>query len=91
NPNTKKEVNLVDLTIVDPYNEEEIALNTAKAKIKGDPTNTVYDFSTLVNDEKFDIETCLILSKVKDDKGNPKEIPLKEANYLDPETKKPMG
>ena len=91
NPNTKKEVNLVDLTIVDPYNEEEIALNTAKAKIKGDPTNTVYDFKDLVKDEKFDIETCLILSKVNDDKGNPKEIPLKEANYLDPETKKPMG
>ena len=92
NPNTKKEVNLVDLTIVDPYNEEEIALNTAKAKIKGDNTNTVYNFSDLVKDEsKFDIETCLILSKVKDDKGNPKEIPLKEANYLDPETKKPMG
>ena len=91
NPNTKKEVNLVDLTIVDPYNEEEIVLNTAKAKIKGDTTNTVYDFKDLVKDEKFDIETCLILSKVNDDKGKPKEIPLKEANYLDPETKKPMG
>lgn len=94
NPHTKKEVNLVDLTIVDPYNEneKEIALNTAKAKIKGDPTNTIYDFSTLVNDEKFDIETCLILSKVVDTNTNkPKEIPLKEANYLDPETKKPMG
>ncbi|MFR4554690.1 MAG: SpaA isopeptide-forming pilin-related protein, partial [Peptoniphilus sp.] len=34
---------------------------------------------------------CLILSTVNDDNGNPKEIPLKEANYLDPETKKPMG
>lgn len=91
NPNTKKEVNLVDLTIVDPNNEKEIALNTAKAKIKGDTTNKVYDFKDLVKDEKFDIETCLILSTVNDDKGNPKEIPLKEANYLDPETKKPMG
>ncbi|EFM26265.1 LPXTG-motif cell wall anchor domain protein [Peptoniphilus duerdenii ATCC BAA-1640] len=91
NPNTKKEVNLVDLTIVDPNNEKEIALNTAKAKIKGDKTNTVYNFSDLVKTEKFDIETCLILSTVNDDKGNPKEIPLKEANYLDPETKKPMG
>ena len=91
NPNTKREVNLVDLTIVDPNNEKEIALNTAKAKIKGDTSNQVYNFSDLVKDEKFDIETCLILSTVNDDNGNPKEIPLKEANYLDPETKKPMG
>lgn len=92
NPNTKKEVDLVDLTIVDPNNEKEIALNTAKAKIKGDTTNTVYEFKDLVKTEKFDIETCLILSTVNDPKtGKPKEIPLKEANYLDPETKKPMG
>lgn len=91
NPNTKKEVNLVDLTIVDPYNEEGIPLNTAKAKIKGDTSNTVYNFSDLVKSEKFNIDTCIILSNVKDDNGKPKEIPLKEANYLDPETKKPMG
>lgn len=91
NPNTKKEVNLVDLTIVDPYNEEGIPLNTAKSKIKGDTSNTVYNFSDLVKSEKFNIDTCIILSNVKDDNGKPKEIPLKEANYLDPETKKPMG
>ncbi|MEJ8752236.1 SpaA isopeptide-forming pilin-related protein [Lagierella sp. ICN-221743] len=93
NPRTKKEVDLVDLTIVDPYNQEKIALNTAKAKIKGDTTNKVYDFKDLVKDEnKFNIDTCIILSEVKNETtGQPKEIPLKEANYLDPETKEPMG
>ena len=92
NPRTKQEVNLVDLKIVDPYNQKQIALKDAQAKIKGDTTNTVYNFSDLVKGEKFDIETCLILSEVKDKTtGNPKEIPLKEANYLDPETNKPMG
>ena len=94
NPRTKKEVDLVNLTIVDPYNQEKIALNTAKAKIKGDTTNKVYDFKDLVKDEnKFNIDTCLILSTVKKDETSEefKEIPLKEANYLDPETKEPMG
>ena len=92
NPRTKKEVDLVDLTIVDPYNQKGIPLNTAKAKIKDDTTNTIYDFKDLVKDEnKFNIDTCIILSEVKDDKQNPKEIPLKEANYLDPETNEPMG
>lgn len=92
NPKTKKEVPLMDLTIIDPYNQEQIALKDANAKIKGDTTNTVYNFSDLVKDEKFDIETCLILSKVVDKNTNkPKEIPLKEANFIDPETKEPMG
>nr|WP_072536963.1 SpaA isopeptide-forming pilin-related protein [Anaerococcus mediterraneensis] len=92
NPRTKKEVDLIDLTIVDPYNQEKIALNSAKAKIKGDTTDAVYNFSDLVKDEKFNIDTCLILSEVKDERTKkPKEIPLKQANYLDPETNEPMG
>lgn len=91
NPRTKKEVNLVDLTIVDPNNQKRIELKNAQAKVKGDTTNTIYNFKDLVTQNNFDIDTCLILSEVKDDSGNPKEIPLKEANFIDPETKEPMG
>ena len=91
NPKTKKEVNLVDLTIIDPNNNKKIVLKTAQAKIKGDTTNTVYNFSDLVTQNNFDIETCMILSEVVDANGNPKEIPLKEANFIDPETNETMG
>ena len=91
NPKTKKEVALTELTIIDPYNEEKIELNNAKAKIKGDPDNKVYNFSELVNTDKFNMDTCMILSEVKDKDGNPKEIPLKTANFIDPESNEPMG
>ncbi|OXZ26166.1 SpaA isopeptide-forming pilin-related protein [Finegoldia magna] len=91
NPKTKKEVPLTDLTIIDPYNEERIELKNAKAKIKGDTTNTVYNFSDLVNTDKFNIDTCMILSEVKDKDGKPKEIPLKTANFKDPESDELMG
>lgn len=91
NPKTKKEVALTELTIIDPYNEKKIELKNAKAKIKGDPENKVYNFSELVNTDKFNMDTCMILSEVKDKDGNPKEIPLKTANFIDPESNEPMG
>lgn len=91
NPKTKTEVDLTELTIIDPYNEEKIELSTAKAKIKDDTTNTVYDFSELVKSNEFNIDTCMILSGVKDKDGNPKEIELKTANFIDPESNEPMG
>ena len=37
------------------------------------------------------MDTCMILSEVKDKDGNPKEIPLKTANFIDPESNEPMG
>ena len=89
NPQTKEEVPLMDLTIIDPYNQEKIALKDSQAKIKGDPT--VYKFSDLIDQNKVDLDTCIILSKAKDDSGKPKEIPLKGANFIDPNTGKPMG
>ena len=89
NPQTKEEVPLMNLTIIDPYNQEKIELKDAQAKIKGDPT--VYNFSYLIDQNKVDLDTCIILSKAKDDSGNPKEIPLKGANFIDPNTGKPMG
>ncbi|MBS5971744.1 MAG: fibrinogen-binding adhesin SdrG C-terminal domain-containing protein [Finegoldia magna] len=91
NPKTKMEVELTELTIIDPYNEEKIELKKAKAKIKDDTTNTVYNFSDLVNTDKFNIDTCMILSEVKDKDGKPKEIPLKTANFKDPESDELMG
>lgn len=91
NPKTKTEVALTELTIIDPYNEEKIELKNAKAKIKDDSTNTVYNFSDLVNTDKFNIDTCMILSEVKDKDGKPKEIPLKTANFKDPESDELMG
>ena len=91
NPKTKKEVALTELTIIDPYNEKKIELKNAKAKIKGDPENKVYNFSELVNTDKFNMDNCMILSEVKDKDGNPKEIPLKTANFIDPESNEPMG
>ncbi|MDU7032701.1 MAG: SpaA isopeptide-forming pilin-related protein [Finegoldia magna] len=89
NPQTKEEVPLMKLTIIDPYNEEKIELKDAQAKIKGD--STVYNFSDLIAQNKVDLDTCIILSKAKDDSGKPKEIPLKGANFIDPNTGKPMG
>ena len=91
NPKTKTEVELTELTIIDPYNEEKIELKNAKAKIKDDTENKVYNFSELVNTDKFNMDTCMILSEVKDKDGNPKEIPLKTANFIDPESNEPMG
>ena len=89
NPQTKEEVPLMKLTIIDPYNQEKIELKDAQAKIKGD--STVYNFSDLIAQNKVDLDTCIILSKAKDDSGKPKEIPLKGANFIDPNTGKPMG
>ena len=91
NPRTKTEVALIDLTIIDPYNAKQIVLRNAQAKIKEDPNGQTYNFSDLVNDPNFDIDKCLILSEDKDEKGNQKEIPLKSANFIDPETNEPMG
>ncbi len=89
NPQTKKEVPLMKLTIIDPYNQEKIALKDAKAKIKGD--STIYEFKDLIAENKVDLDTCIILSTVKDDEGQYKEIPLKGANFIDPDTNKSMG
>ncbi len=91
NPKTKTEVELTELIIIDPNDEEKIELNKAKAKIKDDPDNKVYNFSELVETNEFNMDTCLILSEVKDKDGNPKEIPLKTANFIDPESNEPMG
>ena len=91
NPKTKTEVPLTELTIIDPYNEEKIELKNAKAKIKDDPENKVYNFSELVNTNEFNIDTCMILSEVKDKDGKPKEIQLKTANFIDPESNESMG
>ena len=89
NPQTKKEVPLMNLTIIDPNNQKPIALKDAQAKIKGDPK--VYNFKDLIDQNKVDLDTCLILSTVIDDYGQPREIPLKGANFIDPDTNKPMG
>lgn len=90
NPKTQEEFNLIDLTIIDPYNQKKIVLEDAKAKLKEDPEDKIYDFKNLVADEKFDLDTVIILSEVKEN-GKAKEITLKEASFIDPELDEPMG